>query len=101
VYSIIPPNVQLVVSAPDAFSNIVFSASSASLSMSSLEYLVNKPEIELAAATQHAEEDPNPTPAGISDLIDMVNPESELNCLRIFCARKIMGLNLISISSIN
>ena len=54
-----------VQSAPDVSLKIVFSASIAKLRISSLEYFVNKPAIEPAAATQHADEDPKPTPDGI------------------------------------
>jgi hypothetical protein len=52
------------------------------------------PEIELAAATLHADEDPNPTPAGISELIDIFIPELELNFFRIFCATYTTGLKI-------
>ena len=68
-YSIIPPKVQTVQSAPDVFLKIVFSASIANFRISSLEYFVNKPDIEAAAATQHAEEEPNPTPEGKDESI--------------------------------
>jgi hypothetical protein len=64
--------------------------------MSSLEYFAKRPEIELVAATQQAEDEPSPTPAGISDVMDILNPDLDSNCFRIFCATKTIGLNLTS-----
>jgi hypothetical protein len=63
----IPPNVHTVQSAPDVFSKIVFSASIASYRISSLDVCLNSFEIAAAPATQHADDEPNPTPNGISD----------------------------------
>ena len=52
--------------------------------------------MELAAATQHADDDPSPTPDGISDLMEIFSPDFELNSLRIFWAINTIGLNLES-----
>ena len=68
-YSIIPPYVQTVQSAPDVFSKIVFSASIASSKISSFVFSENNLEIAAAPATQHADDEPNPAPIGISDSI--------------------------------
>ena len=35
---------------------------------------LNNPEIEAVVATQHAEDDPSPTPMGISEFIVISNP---------------------------
>ena len=40
---------------------------------SSRDSLLNNPEIEAVAATQHAEDDPSPTPTGISEFIVISN----------------------------
>ena len=68
-YSIIPPYVQTVQSAPDVFSKIVLSASIASFNISSLDIFPNNLKIAAAPATQHADDEPNPAPNGISESI--------------------------------
>ncbi len=65
-------------SAPDVFSKIVFSASIANPNTLSLLIFSNNLVIDAAPATQHAEEEPNPTPEGISDSTRTLIPEWEL-----------------------
>ena len=64
-----PPYVQTVQSAPDVFWKIVFSAEIASSRISSLDVSTNNLEIAAAPATQQADDEPKPTPIGISDSI--------------------------------
>ena len=66
-------------SAPDASGKIVFSASIASFRISSFDSGLVPPirksvDIDAAAATQHAEDDPSPTPTGISESIVITIP---------------------------
>ena len=58
---------QTVQSAPDVFLKIVFSASIARARISSFDVFLNNLEIAAAPATQHADDEPKPTPSGISD----------------------------------
>ena len=75
-YSIIPPYVHAVQSAPDVFSKIVLSASIASSKISSLDISPNNLKIAAAPATQQADDEPNPTPNGISESILICMPVS-------------------------
>ena len=75
-YSIIPPYVHTVQSAPDVFSKIVLSASIASSKIFSLDTSPNNLKIAAAPATQHADDDPSPAPNGISELILISIPVS-------------------------
>ena len=61
-------------SAPDVFGKIVFSASIDRFKISSDDSSLNNSEIDAAAATQQAEDDPSPTPMGISESIVISNP---------------------------
>ena len=69
-----PPKVDAVQSAPDVFSKIVFSACIARVQIWDLVYFVNSLDIDAAAATHAAEEEPSPTPEGISDFIWILIP---------------------------
>jgi len=60
---------------PEVFGNIVFSASIAICRISSLDFSVKTPEIAAAPATQHAEDDPSPTPTGISESMVISIPD--------------------------
>ena len=64
-YVIIPPYVQTLQSAPDVFGKIIFSASIDICRICSRLGFENKFITDAAAATQHADEEPNPTPGGI------------------------------------
>ena len=74
----IPPDTDTVQSAPDVFGKIVFSAFIASSNTSFSSVMLNKFRIDAAAATQHAEDEPNPAPIGMSDSIFIVIPFSKL-----------------------
>jgi len=63
-----------VQSAPDVSGKIVFSASIDIFKISSDDHSLNNPKIEPAAATQHADDDPSPTPTGMSESIVISNP---------------------------
>ena len=66
---------------------IVFSACIDKSKISSSFVFPNKFEIDAAAATQHADDDPKPAPIGISDsiliLIPLSKPFFEINCFAI------------------
>ena len=70
----IPPSADTVQSAPEVFGNIVRSASIANSITLSFSGFENKPDIDAAAATQHAEDEPSPAPIGMSDSISMLTP---------------------------
>ena len=61
-------------SAPDVSGKIVFSASIDKFRISSEDNSLNNSDIDAAAATQQAEDDPSPTPIGISESIVIYNP---------------------------
>ena len=96
-YSIIPPYTETVQSAPDELGNIVFSAWIANSKISFSSVLLNKFEIDAAAATQHADDEPSPAPIGISEsiliLIPLLKLFFEINCFSIWKN----GLNFFSI----
>ena len=95
-YSIIPPSVEAVQSAPDVLGNIVRSASIARSNTSDFSGLVNRLDIDAAVATQHAEDDPSPAPIGISDWISMLIPFLKLWSLITSLAIKKNGRNFFS-----
>ena len=61
-------------SAPDVFGKIVCSASIAIFRIRFFPSSENRFDIDAAAATQHAEDEPSPAPIGISDCISMFIP---------------------------
>ena len=61
------------------FLNIVCSAFTARSIISSLESFVKRLEIDAAPATQQADEEPNPIPDGISELMTILIPPLNLN----------------------
>ena len=76
-----------VQSAPDVFGKIVFSASMAICKISSLDIFSNSLDIAAAAATQQAEDEPKPTPWGISESTIICIPEFRSYFWIIFSAK--------------
>ena len=70
----IPPSAETVQSAPDVLGKMVRSASIAKSNTCDMSVLENRLDIEAAAATQHAEDEPSPAPIGTLDSISMLIP---------------------------